>query len=237
MGTLSFLLWRKIIRLKYGTTKQMLKVERPKTLKNNALELLRDAITNDTLKPGERLVERSLCENMGVSRTVVRECIRHLESERLIVGVPNAGFMVATITKDEVKEIYEIRIMLECAAIRSCALNADVETMKKLRLLYQDLTEHLQKGDILQTLKLTTEFYRIIFSTGGKNVSWDLVERLNGRISRLRALTLSSEGRQSRGLENLANILDAIEQHDAERAEKISAQHLTEAAEIAYKLI
>ena len=237
MGTLSFLLWRKIIRLKYGTTKQMLKVERPKTLKNNALELLRDAITNDTLKPGERLVERSLCENMGVSRTVVRECIRHLESERLIVGVPNAGFMVATITKDEVKEIYEIRIMLECAAIRSCALNADVETMKKLRLLYQDLTEHLQKGDILQTLKLTTEFYRIIFSTGGKNVSWDLVDRLNGRISRLRALTLSSEGRQSKGPENLANILDAIEQHDAERAEKISAQHLTEAAEIAYKLI
>ncbi len=224
-------------QIKYGTTKQMLKVERPKTLKNNALELLRDAITSDTLKPGERLVERSLCDNMGVSRTVVRECIRHLESERLIVGVPNAGFMVATISKDEVKEIYEIRIMLECAAIRSCALNANLETMKDLRFLYQELTDHLQKGDILQTLKLTTEFYRIIFSTGGKNVSWDLVERLNGRISRLRALTLSSAGRQSRGPENLANILDAIEQHDAERAEKISAQHLTEAAEIAYKLI
>jgi DNA-binding GntR family transcriptional regulator len=215
----------------------MLKVERPKTLKNNALELLRDAITSDTFKPGERLVERSLCDNMGVSRTVVRECIRHLESERLIVGVPNAGFMVATISKDEIKEIYEIRIMLECAAIRSCAQRANLETIKNLRLLYSELTDYLQKGDILQALKVTTEFYRIIFSTGGKNVSWDLVERLNGRISRLRALTLSSAGRQSKGPENLAKILDAIEQHDAERAEKISAQHLTEAAEIACRLI
>lgn len=217
--------------------KQMLKVDRPKTLKDNALEMLRDAITSDTFKPGERLVERSLCDSMGVSRTVVRECIRHLESEHLIVGVPNAGFMVATITKDEVKEIYEIRIMLECAAIHSCALNADLETIKDLRSLYQRLTEHLKKGEILETLKLTTQFYQIIFSTGGKNVSWDLVKRLNGRISRLRALTLSSEGRQTRGPENLAKILDAIEQHDAEQAEKISAQHLTEAANIAYELI
>ena len=221
----------------YGAVKQMLKVERPKTLKFKALESLRDAITSDTLKPGERLVERSLCDSMGVSRTVVRECIRHLESERLIVGVPNAGFMVATITKEEVKEIYEIRIMLECAAIYSCALNADSKTIKKLRSLCQKLTKNLQKGDVLQALKLTTEFYKIIFNTGGKNVSWDLVERLNGRISRLRALTLSSAGRQSKGPENLANILEAIEQKDAERAKKISAQHLTEAAEIAYKLI
>jgi DNA-binding GntR family transcriptional regulator len=215
----------------------MLKVHRPKTLKDNALELLREAITSDTFKPGERLVERNLCDSMGVSRTVVRECIRHLESERLIVGVPNVGFMVATITKEEVEEIYEIRIMLESAAIHSCALNIDIETIQNLRLLYQSLTDHLKKGDILKTLKLTTEFYRIIFSTGGKNVSWDLVELLNGRISRLRALTLSSKERQHKGTENLAQILDAIEQHDAKRAEKMSIQNLTEATKMALKLI
>ena len=102
----------------------MLKVDRPKTLKENALESLRDAITADLLKPGERLVERALCESMGVSRTVVRECIRHLESERLVVGIPNAGYVVATIGRDEVEEIYQIRSMLECAAVASCATQA-----------------------------------------------------------------------------------------------------------------
>ena len=114
------LIKRALTRLKMESMNNMLKVDRPKTLKENALESLRDAITSDVFKPGERLVERSLCESMAVSRTVVRECIRHLESERLIVGVPNSGYVVATISGDEVREIYDIRIMLECSAVHSC---------------------------------------------------------------------------------------------------------------------
>ena len=215
----------------------MLKVDRPKTLKENALKSLRDAITSDVFKPGERLIERNLCESMAVSRTVVRECIRHLESERLIVGVPNAGFVVATISGDEVKEIYDIRIMLECSAIRSCALSADETVIVELRRLCEGIANCLQKEDVLQALTLTTEFYRLIFTTGGKHVAWDLVDRLNARISRLRALTLSTAGRRTQGPEHLSNIIDAIEQQDTERAETICIKHLTEAAEIAYKLI
>jgi len=214
----------------------MLKVDRPKTLKENALESLRDAITSDVFKPGERLVERNLCESMGVSRTVVRECIRHLESERLIVGIPNAGFVVATISGDEVKEIYDIRIMLECSAVRSCALNADEAVVKELHQLREKIANCLQNEDIMQALKLTTEFYKLIFTTGGKHVACVLVERLNARISRLRALTLSSAGRKTKGPDNLLNIINAIEQKDTDRAEEICKKHLTEAAEIASKL-
>lgn len=214
----------------------MLKVDRPKTLKENALESLRDAITSDVFKPGERLVERNLCESMGVSRTVVRECIRHLESERLIVGIPNAGFVVATISGDEVKEIYDIRIMLECSAVRSCALNADEAVVNELHQLREKIANCLQNEDIMQALKLTTEFYKLIFTTGGKHVAWDLVERLNARISRLRALTLSSAGRKTKGPDNLLNIINAIEQKDTDRAEEICKKHLTEAAKIASKL-
>ncbi|WP_428034189.1 GntR family transcriptional regulator [Amphritea sp.] len=214
----------------------MLKVDRPKTLKENALESLRDAITNDLFKPGERLVERNLCESMGVSRTVVRECIRHLESERLIVGIPNAGFMVAKISSDEIKEIYDIRTMLECSAVRSCALNADETVIKELHQLREKIADCLQNEEVMQALKLTTAFYKLIFTTGGKHVAWDLVERLNARISRLRALTLSSTGRKTKGPDNLLNIINAIEQKDTDLAEAICKKHLTEAAEIASKL-
>lgn len=215
----------------------MLKVSRPKTLKENALESLRDAITSDVFKPGERLIERSLCESMGVSRTVVRECIRHLESERLIIGIPNAGFVVATISGDEVKEIYDLRIMLECSAVRSCALSADKDVIAELRQLCKEIAGYLEKEDVMEALKLTTAFYRLIFTTGGKHITWDVVERLNARISRLRALTLSTAGRRTKGPENLSNIIDAIEQQDTDRAEAICKKHLTEAAEIAYKLV
>lgn len=215
----------------------MLKVDRPKTLKENVLTSLRDAITEGRLKPGERLVERSLCDSMEVSRTVVRECIRHLESEWLVSGTPNAGFTIATIDHREVAEIYQIRSMLECAAVQSCALKADAQTVSQLRELNQAISEGLLKPDILQALKYTTEFYRTIFTTGEKTVSWALVERLNGRISRLRALTLSSPERKIKGPENLSCIVDAIEQHDSKRAHDVCAKHLDEAAHIALQLI
>ena len=215
----------------------MLKVDRPKTLKENALESLRDAITADLLKPGERLVERALCESMGVSRTVVRECIRHLESERLVVGIPNAGYVVATIGRDEVEEIYQIRSMLECAAVASCATQATADTVSQLRRLCDEITQSLERQDVLQALKVTCEFYEVIFTTGGKTVSWDLVEQLNARISRLRALTLSQGERRTRGPENLRNIVDAIEQQDASRAAELCASHLEGAAQLAYQLI
>ncbi|MGB1238314.1 MAG: GntR family transcriptional regulator [Pseudomonadales bacterium] len=215
----------------------MLKVDRPKTLKENALESLRDAITKGVLKPGERLVERSLCDSMAVSRTVVRECIRHLESEWLIEGIPNAGFAVATINAEEVEEIYQIRSMLESAAVASCAERADQATVVELRELSQTIAQCLREEDVLQALKVTTAFYQIIFTVGGKNVSWALVERLNGRISRLRALTLSSTERKSAGPANLSSIVDAIEAGDSQRARDVCASHLDGAAQIALQLI
>lgn len=214
----------------------MLKVNRPKTLKESALESLRDAITSDVIKPGERLIERTLCESMGVSRTVVRECIRHLESERLVIGMANAGFAVATISKEEVKEIYEIRILLEGSAVQACAQNADAAVIAEFRSLQKEIAECLQKEDVLEGLKLITEFYHLVFVTGGKNVAWDLVERLNARISRLRALTLSTAGRRVQGPENLNSIIDAMENNDSEQAREICIRHLTGAAEIAYQL-
>jgi len=214
----------------------MLKVSRPKTLKENALESLRNAITTEVFKPGERLVERSLCETMGVSRTVVRECIRHLESERLVVGVANAGYAVASISEDEIKEIYEIRTLLECAAVYACAEKADATVVKRLRELRKEIAQYLKKEQVLDALETTTEFYQLIFTTGGKHVAWDLVAWLNARISRLRALTLSTAERRHKGPENLNLMIDAIENNDPELAREICIRHLTEAAEVAYQL-
>ncbi|UTW00939.1 GntR family transcriptional regulator [Marinomonas rhizomae] len=211
----------------------MQKVERPKTLKENALESLRGAITSNLLKPGDRLVERTLCESMGVSRTIVRECIRHLESERLVVGIPNAGFIVASISNAEVKEIYEIRTLLECSAVKACSQKATPEIIEKLYLLHDDIANYLLNDDVKTGLKMTKDFYELIFKTAEKHVSWDLVEQLNSRISRLRALTLSSTGRKTSGPKDLFDIVKAMEEKDAEKAGEICTRHLQEAYDIA----
>ena len=211
----------------------MRKVERPKTLKERALESLRDAITSNILKPGDRLVERTLCDSMGVSRTVVRECIRHLESERLVIGVPNSGFVVASISAPEVKEIYDIRALLECSAVAECCHKATPQTIAQLYQLQQAIADNLEQSDVKTGLALTTQFYELIFKTAEKFVAWDLVEQLNSRISRLRALTLSTSERKSTGPKDLLAMIKAIEEKDADKASAICAHHLQQAYQIA----
>lgn len=209
--------------------------ERPKTLKEISLERLREAITLGYFHPGERLVERALCEQLGVSRTVIRECIQHLESEQLITVIPNSGPSVATLKPQEVQEIYEIRTMLESAAVASCAAVASDETVELLEQYCQTIAVALQGNDIKQALDDTRMFYKTIFSEGGKSVAWGLVERLNGRIGRLRALTLTSRGRSTAGPRNLRAITAAIKRHDPETASSACSEHLQQAMQIALK--
>jgi len=208
-------------------------LERPKTLKETALNQLREAITLGYFKPGERLVERVLCEQLGVSRTVIRECIRHLESDQLVIAFPNIGPTVASLNPSEVKEIYEVRSMLEVSAVRSCALIADKTVIAELENYCASIAAGLDEGKIKEVLADTRLFYQTIFTAGDKTVAWDLVERLNGRIGQLRAVTLSSEGRSVAGPKNLLAIVAAIKDHDAETAAQVCAEHLEQAKQIA----
>ena len=210
-------------------------LKRPVTLKETALNELREAITLGHFKPGERLVERVLCEQLGVSRTVIRECIRHLESDQLVVAIPNVGPTVATLNPDEVSEIYEIRSMLEVSAVKSCALVADKKVVAELENYCESIAVALKSESIKQALADTRLFYKSIFNAGGKTVAWDLVERLNGRIGQLRAVTLSSQGRSVAGPKNLLAIVSAIKAQDANTAAQACAEHLAQAKEIALK--
>jgi len=208
-------------------------LERPKTLKETALNQLREAITLGHFAPGERLIERVLCDQLGVSRTVIRECIRHLESDQLVTSKANVGPTVATLNLDEVKEIYEIRSMLEVSAVRSCAANADEAVIAKLENYCAAIATGLDQGKIKEVLMDTRLFYQTIFITGNKTVAWDLVERLNGRIGQLRAVTLNTIGRSTAGPKNLLAIVAAIKAHDIDAAVKACTDHLEQAKQIA----
>ncbi len=111
-----------------------IKVDRSiKTLRELTLDKVRIAILNQYFKPGQRLIERSLCEELGVSRTVVREVLRHLETEGLVQSVPKQGPIVAVIDADTTRQIYELRSLLEGHAAAGCAAKCapqDIATMK-----------------------------------------------------------------------------------------------------------
>lgn len=209
----------------------------PTTLRDMVLERLRDAIIGGTFKPGERLVERVLCEQLGVSRTVVRETLRYLDAEGLVELQPNRGPIVARMRWADARQIYDIRRMLETAAAQACAQSMTPAREKDLRAALAEIrtaTAQQATGDLFRA---TTRFYGLIFDGAGHNIAWEIVQRLNGRISRLRIMTLTSGERSTPGPSHMQAICDAICRGNPEAARLAVEAHLSDAKQVAEKLL
>lgn len=209
----------------------------PQTLREIAVERMRAAIVSGRFPSGYRLVERNLVEQMGVSRSVIREAIRYLEAEGLVEVLPRNGPVVATLDWDRARQIYDIRLRLEAAAAADCARLADQAALDRLGLALAQLETAFTSADPQVLYDATTHFYEQIFTSGGHHIAWEIVHRLNGRISRLRALTLASSDRHVSGQARMRRIAQAILARDAEAASNAVREHLTEAAQIARRLL
>lgn len=211
-----------------------LKVERPTTtLKELALDKLRDAILGFHFQPGERLIERRLAEMLGVSRTVVREVLRHLEAEGLVETLAYQGPVVARLDVDTVDHIYELRAAIEVLASRACAERITERDLASLEKTLEAIEKTFAEGEMVRILEETTHFYAIIFTSADKTVAWDVFRNLNARVNQLRAMTLASEGRSTTGPAELRRIVEAIRNRDPEAAERACRDHVQQAHEIA----
>ena len=142
----------------------------PVTLRAMALERLRQAIISGVFKPGQRLVERMLCDQLGVSRSVIREVIRHLDAEGLVT-TEGQGPMVSRLAWDDARQIYEIRAALEAAAVEACARVADDAVKATLQAAVEAIERYAAKGDWMAVLEATEQFYGTIFATGGHPIA------------------------------------------------------------------
>jgi len=209
----------------------------PATLRALAVDRLRAAIISGHFASGVRLVERALCDQLGVSRSVVREAIRYLEAEGLVETLARSGPVVATMDWTRARQIYDMRRLLEADAARACASNCTQTTKERLRLALAQIEAAMHDADASRIYSATTQFYEVIFTSAGHDIAWEVVQRLNGRISRLRALTLASTDRSISGPAHMARICDAICKADPEAAAKAVQDHLTDASEIARILL
>jgi DNA-binding GntR family transcriptional regulator len=211
-----------------------LKIERTaKTLRELSLDRMRAAIQDGHFKPGERLVERSLCEQLDVSRSIVREVLRHLEAEGLVEAIPHQGPVVASLTADQAAQIYEIRAALEGRAARLFAEQADAAALQRLVALNASIQQAFQAADFAAVVQRTTAFYEALFAGAGLDMAWDIVRSLNARINRLRLLTISSPGRQKEAATEMERILKALRKHDGQAAQEAAEQHVRRVAAIA----
>lgn len=211
-----------------------LRIDRPpQTLRGIALDRLRAAIIAGRFPGGTRLVERTLCDQLGVSRSVVREVIRVLETEGLVETLPNRGPVVARLDWAQARQVYDIRRQLEGSAAEVCATVADAGVDAALAEALVQIREGGEDGVFVAT----TRFYEVIFTAAGHHIAWEIVQRLNGRISRLRALTLAATERAVPGPERMARIAAAIAARDGAGARRAVEEHLTEAAALAQRAL
>ena len=189
---------------------------------------LRSAITQGRFHAGERLIERELCEMFGVSRPSLREALRQLEAEELVTLVPNRGPVVAEITLDEAREIYEMRATLEGLAARLFTRRASDADVAELRNALRELKKAAGKSSEL-LLDLKTKYYEILLTgCGNRTIRRELMQ-LHNRIRLLRATTLAA--RTKAAIAEISKIIDAIENRDEDGANTASSEHIERAAE------
>jgi DNA-binding GntR family transcriptional regulator len=157
--------------------------EHPPLRRDQAFERLRDAIIKGHFKPGDRLIERDLCEKMGVSRTSIREVLRRLEAEQLIQVEPRRGPVVARVTRKQVAEIYEVRALLEAALVRRFAQQASDADIAALRRIYEDLRVVRKSEDVPGIVDLTRRFTEHMMKVVDHELINDIHQKLIARIS------------------------------------------------------
>ena len=153
------------------------------------------AIAVGRFKGGDRLPERRLCEMTGVSRTLVREALRQLESEGLIEVVPNRGPIVACVTAEQVKGIYQVRAELEGLAFQLFAEQATTKQRDALVDAFKKLKRSIKDADPLARLRAKDHFYECVMEGSGNDALRESLRLLNARALLLRARSLRAPGR------------------------------------------
>ena len=205
----------------------------PITLREIVLDKLRSAIMNFQLLPGDRLVERDLCERLGVSRTSVREALRHLESEGLVEFADAKGPRVAIITLEDACDIYELRCVLEGLIVQLFTLRAKARNIRALEKALKENRKALNEGELQQVIDSVQSFYDVLLEGSGNHVAATQLRQLQARISYLRATSVSQENRRSASNEEMERIVAAIKSGDPLAAHQASVDHVRSAAKVA----
>jgi DNA-binding GntR family transcriptional regulator len=210
-------------------------------LRRDVVDALRTAIIEGRLVPGARLTERGLIEMTGVSRTVIREALRQLESEGVIETIPNKGPIVRKLTRDEAKDLYLIRSVLEGLAARMFVANATREDIAALSQALDETAVAYSDGDPELVLNAKNRFYDILFRGAGSDTLSSMIATLHARIWRWRALGLGhprrSRGRSNEAVKGLRDLLKAIERRDADAAEEIARLEVSNAAKEVMRIL
>ena len=217
--------------------KPSLKVVVGPTLREQVAEKLRSAIASGQFAPGERLVERRLCELTGVSRPSVREALRELEGDGLITAVPNRGLIVAIVSEEQARSIYEVRAVLEGLIVKLFTDRASEEQMKALKDAAKTLEGAYAKGKLATLFAAKNAFYDVLLEGSGNETAKQMLRSIHTRVSQLRMTSLADPSRSKESAKEIQEIFTAIQNRQADKAAQLSSAHVHKAAETALAML
>lgn len=199
-------------------------------LRTRIIESMRRAIERGYLRPGERLVEKDLCDQLGVSRTSLREALRELEAEGVITQAPARGLLVSKISRRDAENIYAIRGDVEALIVGQFVETATAEQFETVEKKCGALISAYQEGRFEEIVEAKRAFYAYVCAVADNAVALDLLSRLTLRTAQLRSRSVVRAERQSQSIEEVRALSAAIQARDVAAARAAAKAHVDHAA-------
>jgi DNA-binding GntR family transcriptional regulator len=206
------------------------------TLQQRVANRLRELLVRGELEPGSKLNERELCEQLGVSRTPLREAIRLLVAEGLVVLDPGRGAFTPTWSKDDISNTFELLGALEGLAGELAAQRITTQELAELTALQHEMQAAYERRDLPAYYQLNAQAHDLLSNAAGNPVLRETWKQVNGRMHALRFRSNQDEAKWVKALDEHAQILAALKARDGAAARQLLEQHLRRKRDAVLKL-
>lgn len=196
------------------------------SLGSRVFHAIRENILSGKYQAKEELKEKAIGEELGVSRTPVREALRQLELEGLVTIIPNKGAYVIGISEKDIRDIYEIRSRLEglCAGWAACYITKEQLDELEENVYLSDF--HITKGNYEQLVELDSRFHETLYRASGSRELRHVLSDFHHYVQRVRKVTLAMPERAANSNAEHRKIVEALREHDTDAAERLANEHM-----------
>ncbi len=208
---------------------EQIRLDSYKPLRELVCEHIRQAIIDGTFAPGERLMEIQLADEMGVSRTPVREAIRKLELEGFVVMIPRRGTYVANISIKDINDVYEIRTSLDVLAAGLAAERISDEELEELQRLLVLIGKYIEEDNMEKIIEVDSDFHDILYKASRNERLRNIINNLREQITGIRGTSMRYPGRLKDTQEEHRHLVECIAARNVEKSQEAARVHLENA--------
>jgi DNA-binding GntR family transcriptional regulator len=206
-----------------------------KYLRDVIFENLKSAIMNGKLKQGNMITEQQISREFGISRTPVREALYKLTATGLIRIIPHKGFLISKWSIKEIRDVFEIRVVLERLAVELFIKNFHQKNIEKLEEIIEKMEKAVQENNFMEAAKMNNQFHDLIIEKSDNQEIFNVMEPLKNKINIFRLISISTPARLKISLAEHRSILVSISKKDIENAKKLIEMHIRQVMTIIEK--